>query len=49
LLFTMIMNAMVMPRTTSNDSSRFVGPETAADGFVRVVAREAASPGLLIL
>src|SRR6185437_5110190 len=45
LLFTMIMIAIVMPRTTSSDSSRFVGPETAVDGLVTVVAGEAASPG----
>src|SRR3954453_7434717 len=38
LLFTMIMNAMVMPRTTSSDSSRFTGEAGAVAGLVMVVA-----------
>jgi hypothetical protein len=44
LLFTMIMKQMVMPRTTSNDTSRFIG-DAAMAGFVVVLSGEVARPG----
>src|SRR5581483_8234433 len=38
LLFTMIMKAMVMPRTTSRESRRLTGDKVAVAGFVIVGA-----------